>query len=197
MSRSIVQRPGSLCGADGGRAGVASSTSLPTLLDLARPGLSAELTAPVDGRSLVGLLEGADEPERDGGRRVPGGDACSAPMVMIRRGRWKFIHTPSDPDQLFDVEADPLELVNLAESAENRLVLQAARAEVAGRWDLDAVDRDVRASQQARLTVFEALQTGQAVPWDFQPSRTAAKQYTRNTMDVAERDQQSRFPPIA
>ena len=40
------------------------------------------------------------------------------------------------------------------------------------------------------------LQQGAIYPWDFQPSRAAAKQYTRNTMDVALRDQQSRFPPI-
>ena len=168
----------------------------PTLLDLARPGLSTEMTAPVDGGSLVALLEGEDEPDRT----VVGeylAETVLAPMVMIRRGRLKLIHTPSDPDQLFDVEADPLELVNLAESAENRLVLQELRAEVARRWDLDAVDRDVRASQQARLTVFEALQTGAVFPWDFQPSRAAAKQYTRNAMDVAERDQASRFPPVA
>jgi choline-sulfatase len=166
----------------------------PTLLDLARPGLSEEVSAPIDGRSLVRLLEGGAEPDRT----VVGeylAETVLAPMVMIRRGRWKLIHTPSDPDQLFDVEADPLELVNLADVAEHEAVLSELRAEVAQRWDLDAVDRDVRASQQARLTVFEALRTGVPFPWDFQPSRAAAKQYTRNTMDVAVRDQQSRFPP--
>ena len=71
------------------------------------------------------------------------------------------------------------------------------RAEVAERWDLDAVERDVRASQRARLAVFRALQQGATYPWDFQPSRSAAGQYTRNTMDVALRDQQSRFPADA
>jgi choline-sulfatase len=116
---------------------------------------------------------------------------------MLRRGRWKFIHTPSDPDQLFDVDDDPLELVNLAGSREHEPVLRELLDEVERRWDLDAVDRDVRASQQARLTVFQALQTGATYPWDFQPSRVAAKQYTRNTMDVAVRDQQSRFPPAS
>jgi choline-sulfatase len=70
------------------------------------------------------------------------------------------------------------------------------REEVAARWDLDAIDRAVRESQQARLAVFRALQEGAGFPWDFQPSRPASEQYTRNTMDVAERDKQSRFPPL-
>jgi hypothetical protein len=45
------------------------------------------------------------------------------------------------------------------------------------------------------LTVFDALNRGRPYAWDFQPSRIAAEQYTRNTMDVAERDLRSRFPP--
>jgi choline-sulfatase len=168
----------------------------PTLLDLARPGLSEEIAAPVDGRSVVPLLDGGSEPERT----IAGeflAETVVAPMVMLRRGRWKYIHTPSDPDQLFDVDDDPLELVNLAGNPEHGAVLGELRDEAERRWDLDAVDREVRASQQARLAVFAALTTGAPFPWDFQPSRVAAKQYTRNTMDVAERDQQSRFPPVA
>jgi choline-sulfatase len=87
-----------------------------------------------------------------------------------------------------------LELVNRA-GEEDELV-RGFRDEVRSRWDLEAIDRDVRASQQARLTVFRALQLGAPYPWDFQPSRPAAAQYTRNTMDVAARDEQSRFPPL-
>ncbi len=49
-------------------------------------------------------------------------------MVMLRRGRWKLIHTPTDPDQLFDLEADPLELVNRAE--EEVEVVRELREEV-------------------------------------------------------------------
>jgi choline-sulfatase len=115
-------------------------------------------------------------------------------MVMLRRGRWKFIHTPSDPDLLFDLENDPLELVNLAEAPDQAGLVRELRKEAGERWDLDVVERDVRASQQARLAVFRALQQGVTYPWDFQPARAAAGQYTRNTMDVALRDRQSRFP---
>jgi choline-sulfatase len=116
-------------------------------------------------------------------------------MVMLRRGRWKLIHTPSDPDQLFDLQADPLELVNLAGDPEHAGALRELRDEVGRRWDLDAIDRDVRASQRARLTVYRALREGVVFPWDFQPSRAASEQYMRNTRDVAERDRQARFPP--
>ncbi len=168
---------------------------LPTLADLARAGLSGELAYPVDGRSLVPLLDGEPEnPETT----VAGeylAEGVERPMVMLRRGRWKFIHTPTDPDQLFDLEADPLELVNRAE--EEGGLVRELREEVGRRWDLDAIERDVRASQQARLSVFRALQLGVPFPWDFQPSRSASQQYTRNTMDVAARDEQSRFPPLS
>jgi choline-sulfatase len=117
-------------------------------------------------------------------------------MVMIRRGRWKFISTPSDPDQLFDLEEDSLELRNLAQDARFEDVVSDFRDEVAARWDLEALDRAVRESQQARLAVFRALQQGKVEPWDFQPSRSAATQYTRNTADVADRERLSRFPPL-
>jgi choline-sulfatase len=165
----------------------------PTLADLARPGLSGELSRPVDGRSLASLLEGgAEDPEAT----VAGeylAESALAPMVMLRRGSWKFIHTPTDPDQLFDLERDPLELADVA--GENAELVDEFRQEVERRWDLDALDRAVRESQQSRLAVFRALQQGVAHPWDFQPVRPAALQYTRNTMDVAERDRMSRFPP--
>jgi choline-sulfatase len=116
-------------------------------------------------------------------------------MVMIRRDRWKFVRMPGDPDQLFDLEADPHELRNLAGDDGRTAEARAFGEEAEARWGFDAIERRVRESQQARLAVFRALTQGRPFPWDFQPARPAAEQYTRNTMDVAERDLQSRFPP--
>ena len=153
----------------------------------------SELATPVDGGNLVPLL--------DGGPENPGATAYGeylaegviAPMYLLRRGRWKFIHTPSDPDQLFDLAADPLELDNLAPTDPARTA--AFRREIESRFDIDAISRKVLSSQRARHMVFEALRQGKTTSWDFEPRRDASTQYTRNTLDVTSRDQQSRFPP--
>ena len=49
-------------------------------------------------------------------------------------------------------------------SPSTRDVVAEFRDEVGRRWDLEALDRAVRESQQARLAVFRALQQGVAVP---------------------------------
>ena len=45
-------------------------------------------------------------------------EGAIAPIVMIRRGRHKFVHSPADPDQLYDLTADPDERVNLSSRAD-------------------------------------------------------------------------------
>ena len=37
-------------------------------------------------------------------------EGAVAPIVMIRQGRYKFVHCPADPDMLFDLAEDPDEL---------------------------------------------------------------------------------------
>jgi choline-sulfatase len=102
----------------------------PTFADLARPGLAAELPSAGGGRSLLPLLEGGEE---DPGATVVGeylAEAVLAPMVMVRRGPWKLVHTPTDPDQLFDLDRDPLELVDLGRDPAQADVLAELLREV-------------------------------------------------------------------
>jgi choline-sulfatase len=177
---------------------VASSVSLidlmPTLIDLAG-GNAQSLGIGVDGRSLAPHLKGAMGHDEAIGEYLAEG--AIAPMVMIRRGQFKFIHSPVDPDQLFNLNHDPGERDNLSEDPTFAAVVAGFRAEVGKRWDLDELDARVRSSQRQRRFVDAALSKGKIHAWDFQPFRNASKQYIRNTMDLDDLEAVARFPPVA
>ena len=166
---------------------------LPTFADLANDG-KATLARKVDGRSLYPLLCGAAQDANATAWGEYLAEGVIAPMYMLRRGTWKFIHTPTDPDQLFDLGADPDERRNLAGYPDHQARAQSFRREVEQAFDIPRITEQVLTSQQARLMMFEALRRGAHFPWDFQPLREASEQYTRNHMSVTDRDLQSRFP---
>ncbi|WP_131114951.1 choline-sulfatase [Lichenihabitans psoromatis] len=165
---------------------------LPTLVELAGGDPADGLAGPIDGHSLVPYLDGHDGPAGVIGEYLAEG--AIAPLVMIRRGRHKFIHAPGDPDQLYDIEADPDERINCADDTAQAETMAAFRAEVARRWNLEALDHAVRDSQHRRRLVDAALMTGTTKPWDYQPFKDATKQYMRNTMDLDDLEAMSRFP---
>lgn len=167
---------------------------LPTLVELAGGAREASWPDPVDGRSLVPHLLG------DGGHDEVFGEyfaeGAIAPIVMIRRGAYKFIHTSVDPDQLFDLSADPLELVNLAGNAQYAQTVAAFRAEIAARWDLDALHREVLASQRRRRFHYAATTQGRIQSWDWQPFVDASNRYMRNHIELDTLEAMARFPRV-
>jgi choline-sulfatase len=159
---------------------------MPMLLDLT--GVAAE---PKPG--LAALANGMPDTER----RVVAEYAAEgsiAPMIMLRQGRWKFIHTPADPDLLFDLETDPHELINRAGDADVMGTVQAFRADIADRWNIPAFDAAVRESQKQRHLIHAALRHGRHYPWDFQPLQKASERYMRNHMDLNVVEVNARFP---
>ena len=87
-------------------------------------------------------------------------EAARAPMVMIREGRYKFIHCESDPPQLFDLESDPEELSNLAATPNGGEQCARFADLVNRRWDLVELDAQIRRSQSRRALVAAALGNG-------------------------------------
>ncbi|PTQ12739.1 choline-sulfatase [Sphingomonas oleivorans] len=174
------------------RENVSLVDMLPTLLDLAEVG--AAEGAPLDGRSLLPHLAGDEGHDEAIGEYL--GEGAIAPIVMIRRGRFKFIHSPADPDQLYDLSADPDELSNLAAEPAHAATVTAFRTEVAARWDLPALEQAVLASQRRRRLVSAANMRGQLKAWDYQPVRDASREYIRSHMDLEAIEAAARFPRV-
>lgn len=187
----IVSAPGRFAA---GRvsAAVSSADLLPTLAAIAGEGAEPAYATPLDGRSLLPHLgRGGGHDEAIGEYLAEG---VLAPMVMIRRGAEKYIHTPTDPDQLFDLAADPDECRNLA--GERPELVQSYQAEVAQRWDIEALRQEVLASQRRRRLVARALATGEPASWDWQPRRDASRLYVRTHMKLDDIEAMARFPRV-
>ena len=165
---------------------------LPTLAEIAGDGAAPAYVAPIAGRSLLPHLSGTGGHDEVIGEYL--GEGAIAPLVMIRRGDAKFVHCPVDPDQMYDLAQDPDERVNLAGSSEHAGATASFRAEVAGRWDLDLIHRQVLASQARRRLVDEAGRLGRRPQWDHQPFVDAGQSYMRNHLLLDDLEAVARFP---
>ncbi|MEL7131432.1 MAG: choline-sulfatase [Pseudomonadota bacterium] len=163
----------------------------PTLCDLAGVDMS-EVMPWTTGQSLVPQGQGVERTQPVAMEYAA--EASYAPMVSLRYGKWKYNRCALDPDQLFDLEADPHELTNLADVPAHQGTLTQLKAKADARWDLDRFDADVRASQARRCVVYEALRQGGYFPWDHQPLQKASERYMRNHMDLNVLEENQRFP---
>ena len=167
---------------------------LPTLVELAGNGADPSYASRLDGQSLVPHLQGTGGHDECVGEYLAEG--VVAQLVMIRRGKYKFIHCPGDPDQLYDLAADRDELKNLAADPPASRALHAFRDEVTARWDLARLQDAVILSQHRRRLVAAALAAGEEHPWDYQPYRDASRQFVRNRLALDDIEAAARFPRI-
>ncbi|MCV9914632.1 choline-sulfatase [Burkholderia pseudomallei] len=173
-------------------AAVSHVDLLPTLVELATGERRADWPDAVDGRSLVPHLRGEGGHDEAFGEYLAEG--AIAPIVMMRRGSHKYIHSPADPDQLFDLRNDPRELDNLANTPAAAKHVAAFRMERVARWDLDALHQQVLASQRRRRFHFEATTQGRIRSWDWQPFQDASQRYMRNHLELDALEAAARFP---
>jgi choline-sulfatase len=182
-------------------ANVSTLDILPTLVDLVHEKLWPGL--PMDGTSLLPHLE-----DREGGSDTVFAEYCGegtvAPLMMIKRGPWKYITCPVDPPQLYNLSTDPKELVNLALlppkhpliTPEITQALNAFTAEAEEKWDMKAITDAVLLSQRSRRLVWAALKTGRFTSWDYNPLDDGREKYIRSHIPLDDLELRARFPPV-
>lgn len=148
---------------------------LPTICDLI--GTKPAPYLPMDGVSMLPHLQ--NKPGNDTVFAEYTGEGTVRPMMMIRRGHWKYITCPADEPQFYNLDEDPNELDNLARFAkvapqnakeeETKALFEKYDTEARAKWDFDAITAQVLQSQRSRRVVWDALKEGAFTSWDFDP----------------------------
>lgn len=193
----FISYPGKI--SPGRRPQVVSLVDLvPTLLDFATDGRPPESADPFDGNSMRKLLLDGDDPAwPDTAISEYTAEGVRGPCRMIRRGRYKYVYTHGHDAMLFDLEADPLELSNLAGKPGTVDVEIELAARLAERWDADQVMARVMASQRRRRLVQQANKKGGATNWAFVARPGDERRFVRDAGAVVEAKARSRFPYVA
>lgn len=128
--------------------------------------------APEASESLIGIAHAA-KPDRLGFSEYHAAGSRQA-AFMLRDGRWKYVRYPAYPPQLFDLLADPEELVDLGEDpaqAATRARFEAALQARLGDTP-EAIDARVKARQAAILARHggrEAVMARGEIPYSPPP----------------------------
>jgi choline-sulfatase len=147
----------------------------PTVLDMA--GIEEDIRLPMDGQSLMGLIDDTDAGERTVFSEIHSEGVC-ATCFMARKGKYKYVYIHGHEPQLFHLEADPGEWANLAGRPAYQEMEEYLRAEILHRFDPEEIERDVRESLRKRQLIRRANQVSH-VSWDYDPPFDASKLYWR------------------
>ncbi len=121
----------------------------PTFQD--RGGIDLPEPLYTSGHSLMPLLTG--RPERFEGGEVFcefEGEGWNHPRAFLRRGRHKYVYNHTDAPRLYDLEADPYEMDDLAGRPEHAEVESALREALLAGWDPEDVERRVLLAEARR-----------------------------------------------
>ena len=132
-----------------------------TILDIASVDQTSQSYMNLDGTSLLPQMTGESDEQRDEAFSEHLAHGTDRPRAMLRQGRWKlsYSHHPTYPDiELYNLESDPGEFVNLSNDGIHSAVQQRLTNRIMDIWgDPDALDRRIKDSQRSRLMIREVL----------------------------------------
>lgn len=170
---------------------------LPTVVSIASGSQEANFVEPVDGCSLVPLLEGgASPPWPDRAISEYTADGVLAPCRMVRRGSFKYIYVHGHDSQLYRLDRDPHELENLVHQPKYAGIASELRDILLLDWDPEQMSADILRSQRRRLFIQRAT-AGTATPvnWSFRARFDDDTRYVR-TAKASETKARKRFPYV-
>ena len=107
-------------------------------------------------------------------------EGSTAPCVMVRRGRHKFIHCETDPPLLFDLVDDPTEQTNLATRPKWSDLIASFQSEVDEKWDLKRWRIEVEKSLRQRILIHETYEKSNPPIWDYAVNDDPSRLYMRS-----------------
>lgn len=147
-----------------------------TILEMA--GVNNNL--PIDGQSVVGLIEGTDTTDREVYSELHTEGVYST-CFMLRKGKFKLIYIHGKESQLFDLESDPGEWNNLSGIPEYRNVEDDLKGRILSKFDPDSIEADIVASLLKRDIVNQAMVLNKT-HWDYCPISDGTRQYVRTDL---------------
>jgi choline-sulfatase len=126
------------------KAPVMNMDIFPTLCDL------CGLPKPrgLEGRSLVPLMKRVEEGA--GRYALSENYRSNSAARMIRTTRWKYCYFRDDCEQLFDMQNDPGEIVNLAQNREYRETAASLKSRALTGWQYEKIEEYRRKARAAR-----------------------------------------------
>ena len=167
---------------------------MPTLLDLAEEGSFDGYAATVDGTSLFPALQGDTRAMSDIVISEFAADGSTGPSRMVKHGAMKLMWLEGEDTVLYDLDADPNEINNLADDsmhAETRAKMEAILFEG---WDPNELRSTIRQSQEQRLAIHKI--TGGEPTWVNTIRDDDNARYIRNA-GAADTKARARLPYVA